>query len=117
VKKTLTILSLLFIFISAIGFANEKPKGPKSKTTILLSGKIYDAENQELLAGVKIVCGNCSKTFYSDLNGRFFIHFETETTDNLKLEFSQIGYSSKSVDVKDLQSSGDNLAIDLSASK
>jgi|GEM_PF-1047579 hypothetical protein len=108
-KYFLTVLVLMCSF----AFAGEQPKtAPKTKG-IIISGKILDKNNNELLAGVKISCPNCNKTFYSDLNGHFFIYLETDNTENLKLEFSQIGYSSKSLDIKSLQTSSDNLSIDL----
>lgn len=98
--------------ISSFAIAGEQPKASKAKG-IILSGKIVDPKNNELLAGVKIQCSNCDKTFYSDLNGNFFIYLEADTSQNLKLEFSQIGYSSKSLGVKELQAGSSELSIDL----
>ncbi|MGZ3884222.1 MAG: carboxypeptidase-like regulatory domain-containing protein [Bacteroidia bacterium] len=114
-KRALILLFVFSVFgtVVAGGPNNETPKAPKTKSIIMLSGKIYDNGNNELLAGVKIVCSNCSKTFYSDLDGRFFITLEAETTADLKLEFSQVGYSSRSLDVKELQTISDNISIDL----
>ena len=79
----------------------------------MLSGKIIDQKNNEYLAGVKIACANCKKTVYSDLDGNFFIFLEVEAQENLNIEFSQIGYSSKSFNLKDLQSNSNGLYIDL----
>lgn len=103
---------MVLILIASLGFAGEQPKAAKAKG-IIISGKIADNKNNELLAGVKISCGNCEKTFYSDLEGHFFIYLETESSENLKLEFSQVGYSSKSLTIKEIQATSDNLIIDL----
>lgn len=110
--KLFSYISILLIFISSTVLAGEKPKTPKGKAFII-SGKIMDVKNNELLAGVKISCNNCDKVFYSDLDGRFFIYLEVSSDQNLKLEFSQIGYSSKSLTLQELQANPDNLYIDL----
>lgn len=88
------------------------PKAPKTKSMIL-SGKITDTKSNEYLAGVKIACANCQKTVYSDLDGNFFIYLEVSTDENLTLEFSQVGYSSKTFNLKDLQANSGSLFIDL----
>lgn len=103
---------IVLVLMCSFAFAGEQPKAPKTKA-IIISGKISDIKSNELLSGVKISCSNCGKTFYSNLDGKFFIYLETETNENIKLEFSQIGYSSKSLDIKELQGSSDNLSIDL----
>lgn len=95
-----------------LGFAGEMPKTPKTKSMIL-SGKITDTKSNEYLAGVKIACTNCQKTVYSDLDGNFFIYLELNTDENLTLEISQVGYSSKTLNLKDLQANSGNLSIDL----
>lgn len=95
-----------------LGFAGEMPKPVKTKTMIL-SGKIIDHKNNENLAGVKIACSNCQKTFYSDLEGNFFIYLEVNASENLTLEISQIGYSSKTLNLQDLQANSGSLQIDL----
>ena len=100
------------MMVGTLVFAGEQPKAGKAKG-ILLSGKIMDVKSSELLAGVKISCSNCDKTFYSDLDGNFFIYLEADNSENLKLEFSQIGYSSKSLDIKELQAKSGDLYIDL----
>ena len=104
--------SLALIFTTFFAFAGDKPVKDKVKSFVI-SGKIADANNNELLAGVKISCNNCEKTFYSDLDGYFFINLELVDSENLKIEFSQIGYYAKSVDFKELQGSFDNIYIDL----
>lgn len=113
-KKEIILILILSFFICVLGFAGEMPKPVKSKTMIL-SGKIIDLKNNEFLAGVKIACANCQKVVYSDLDGRFFIYLEVDTQENLIVEFSQIGYSSKTFNLKDLQASSSNLNIDLQA--
>lgn len=110
--KLFSYISVLLIFISTSVSAGEKPKAPKGKA-VIISGKILDVKSNELLAGVKISCTNCDKVFYSDLDGRFFIYLEVTGEQNLKLEFSQIGYSSKSLTLQELQADSDNLYVDL----
>lgn len=110
-KPFSTLLILLF-FICSLSFAGNGPKNPKVKA-LLVSGKVTDIKNNELLAGVKISCNNCDKVFYSGLDGRFFIYLEVTDDKNLKLEFSQIGYSSKSLTLQELQAGSDNLYVDL----
>jgi hypothetical protein len=50
---------------------------------------------------------------YSDLDGNFFIYLEVNTDENLTLEFSQVGYSSKTFNLQDLQANSGSLSIDL----
>lgn len=78
----------------------------------MLSGKVIDNTNNETLAGVKIVCPNCTKTIYSDLEGRFFIYLEV-TDENLTLEFSQVGYETKTLNLQEIQAISNNLEVDL----
>ena len=111
-KKEIILIFILSFFVCSFGFANEIPKASKSKT-IILSGKIIDTNNNEYLAGVKIACANCQKAVYSDLDGRFFIYLEVPTDEKLTLEFSQIGYSSKTFNLQDLQENFGELNIDL----
>lgn len=108
--KKLVYLLLVIVFICpALSFAGENPK----TRSIMISGKIMDSSNNELLAGVKINCSNCEKAFYSDLEGRFFIYLQINTDENPKLEFSQVGYSSQVFNLQDIQSNSGNLAINL----
>lgn len=111
-KQCSAYLLTLLVFISSFAFGGEQPKAPKAKA-IIISGKISDTQNNESLAGVKISCSNCGKVFYSNLDGRFFIYLDTDDAKDLKLEFSQIGYTSKSLDIKELQTGSDNLSVDL----
>jgi hypothetical protein len=111
-KKEIVLIIILCLFVCVLGFAGEKPKANNTKS-ILLSGKIIDFKNNENLAGVKISCSNCEKTFYSDLDGNFFIYLETTTSENLTLEISQVGYSSKTLNLKEIQGNSSNLQIDL----
>ena len=46
--------------ISSFAIAGEQPKAPKAKG-IILSGKIVDPKNNELLAGVKIQCSKIGR--------------------------------------------------------
>ena len=108
--KKIVFLFLVIAFICpTISLAGENPK----TRSIMISGKIMDSSNNELLAGVKINCSNCEKAFYSDFEGRFFIYLEINSDENPKLEFSQVGYSSQVVNLQDIQSNSGNLAINL----
>jgi hypothetical protein len=111
-KKEIILIVILSFFVCLLGFAGEMPKPAKTRTMIL-SGKILDPKNSEYLAGVKIACANCQKTVYSDLDGNFFIYLEVSSTENLTLEFSQVGYSSKTLTLQELQANSGNLVIDL----
>lgn len=93
-------------------FAGEQPKASRAKT-IILSGKISDVKNNETLAGVKVVCTACTKTVYSDVDGNFFLVLEINPDEDVKVEFSQVGYHSKTIDIKEVQSKGPDLKIDL----
>jgi len=111
-KKEIVLIVILSFFVCLLGFANEKPKATGTKS-ILLSGKIIDIKNNENLAGVKIACANCQKTVYSDLDGNFFIYLEVNTDENLTLEFSQVGYSSKTLNFQEIQANSGSISIDL----
>ena len=111
-KKEIILIIIFSFFVCVLGFASETPKLTTSKTMIL-SGKIIDTNNNEYLAGVKIACASCQKTVYSDLDGRFFIYLEVTSDENLTLEFSQVGYSSKTLNLKDFQANSGDLNIDL----
>lgn len=112
-KKELLLIIVLSLFVCVLGFAGEIPKAAKTKS-LILSGKITDAKSNEYLAGVKITCAECKKTVYSDLDGNFFIYLET-TDENLAVEFSQVGYFSKTFNLQDLPSNPGTLLIDLAA--
>ncbi|MBC7694812.1 MAG: carboxypeptidase-like regulatory domain-containing protein [Burkholderiales bacterium] len=112
-KFKLILIFALSLFVCSLGFAGEIPKVVKTKS-LILSGKITDIKSKELLAGVKITCADCKKTVYSDLDGNFFIYLET-TDENLKLEISQVGYSSKTLNLQDLPSNPSNLQINLAS--
>ena len=111
-KNKFTLIFILTVLVSVLGFSTEKPKTPRTQS-LMLSGKIIDINSNEKLAGVKITCANCEKSFYSDLEGNFFIYLETSSTENLTLEISQIGYSTKTLYYKDIQANSGNLYIDL----
>src|SRR4051812_13401562 len=108
-KLHVLLIAVLFSMISFSGFAG----GPPKARTMIISGKIADIKSNELLSGVKIECAGCSKVVYSDLEGRFFLYLEVDSQEDLKLEFSQIGYSSKVLDIQALQSSSGEVVINL----
>jgi hypothetical protein len=111
-KKEIILIVILSLFICVLGFSGEMPTKPVKIRTMILSGKIVDPKNNEYLAGVKIACAGGQKIVYSDLDGNFFIHLEV-ATGNLTLEFSQVGYSSKTLTIQDLQANAGALTIDL----
>ena len=109
-KYILSILSFLCILSGPV-FAGEHPKTPSR--TIMVSGIITDAVNNETLAGVKIACEGCQKTIYSDLDGRFFLYLQVEAKQDVKFEITQVGYVSKTLSLQEISSSTGNLKVDL----
>ena len=85
---------------------------PKEKT-IVLSGKVLDLNHNETLSGVSITTTASEKTIYSDLNGRFYIYVKIKDEKEFKLEFSQIGYHTKTFTAKDLGMFSPSLEINL----
>jgi hypothetical protein len=113
-KKGIALIFILSFFVSKLAFSSEDPVLRKTNS-LILTGKIIDKKNNEFLAGVKINCANCQKSVYSDFVGNFFIYLEFNSDDNLTLEFSQIGYESKMLNLKDLQVNLDRIDVDLIA--
>lgn len=113
-KKGIALIFILSFFVSKLAFSSEDPVLRKTNS-LILTGKIIDKKNNEFLAGVKINCANCQKSVYSDFDGNFFIYLEFNSDDNLTLEFSQIGYESKMLNLKDLQVNLDRIDVDLIA--
>ncbi len=109
--KQKIFLAVIFIFLININDCLSK-NGPKEKS-IVLSGKIIDFNRNELLAGVSITTTHGEKKIYSDLNGNFFIYLKVKDADNFKLEFSQVGYLTKTLTLADLNGSTSNLEINL----
>ncbi len=111
--KIKLIFLLLFALLSSVFvFAGEPSKAPVTRT-VMVSGKVTDIKSNELLAGVKIECSNCEKSFYSDLDGKFFIVLQLTGNEDVKIEFSQIGYDSKTIGIQELQANSGNLYVDL----
>lgn len=113
-KQSLVLFTTLLVFVSSFLFSGELPKEIKTKT-LIVSGKILDKASNEYLAGVKITCANCQKTVYSDLDGRFFIYLEMKPDENLIVEFSQVGYFSKTINYQDIRANSSNLFVDLTS--
>lgn len=109
-KRILSIL-LLAVLCSGHLLAGERPKA--ATRTIMISGKVSDPKNNELLAGVKIECEACGKVVYSDLDGRFFFYLQVEASQNAAIEFTQVGYSSKILKLQDIGANAGNLEISL----
>lgn len=109
-KYLLSIL-LLVSLISNSAVAGEHPKA--ALKTVVLSGRVQDLKNNETLAGVKIECAASQKAIYTDLEGRFFIYLKVETTQNIKIEFTQVGYAAKTLSLQDISANAGNLEISL----
>lgn len=105
------ILSFIIICLMNVSsaYSNNNPK----EKTIIVSGKIVDVNKNELLAGVSITTSQVEKTMYSDLNGNFFIYIKIKDISNFKLEFSQVGYASKTLSYEDLSEVSGNIEITL----
>lgn len=109
-KRILSIL-LLVVICSGHLLAGKRPKA--ATRTIMISGKVSDPKNNELLAGVKIECEACGKVVYSDLDGRFFIYLQVEASQNATIEFTQVGYSTKTLKLQEIGAHAGNLEISL----
>lgn len=105
------ILSFIVICLMSVSsaFSNNNPK----EKTIIISGKIVDLNKNELLAGVSITTSQIEKTMYSDLNGNFLVYIKVKDPSNFKIEFSQIGYASKTLTYEDLSKASGNIEIKL----
>lgn len=107
--KLILLFTLFILFFSKVSFANKEPK----ERVFILSGKIKDVNHNELLAGVSITSTTFEKTMYSDLNGNFFIYFKVKNDKDFKLEFSQIGYITKTLTIADLYGKSNQIEIEL----
>ena len=107
------ILSILLLTVLCMGqlLAGERPKA--ATKTIMISGKVSDPKNNELLAGVKIECEACGKVVYSDLDGRFFIYLQVEASQQASIEFTQVGYNTKTLKLQDIAANAGNLEISM----
>lgn len=111
-NKLITILALMLLTLCTVTLkAVEHPKS--TVKTILLSGKIQDSGNNETLAGVKISCVQCHKIIYSGLDGTFVLYLEVNSTENVNIEFSQVGYTTKTLSTKEFPSFSANLDVKL----
>lgn len=108
-KKIILFFITIFLTSAFTSYSNNEPK----ERTILLSGKVIDVNSNELLAGVSITASQAEKTIYSDLKGNFFISLKIKDTNDFKLEFSQIGYTSKTLYLADLTQNSGNIEITL----
>lgn len=105
----LFFLSILFFATTTMVASNTDPK----EKIIMFSGKVVDVSQNELLAGVSIQVTNCEKIIYTDLNGNFFIYIKVNPSDDFKIEFSQVGYISKTITSTDIEGSLSHLEINL----
>lgn len=108
-NKIIFICILLSIVMMNASLATNEPK----EKTIVLSGKVLDLNHNETLSGVSITTTASEKTIYSDLNGRFYIYVKIKDEKEFKLEFSQIGYHTKTITAKDLDMFSPSLEINL----
>lgn len=108
-NKIIFICILLSIVMMNASLATNEPK----EKTIVLSGKVLDLNHNETLSGVSITTTASEKTIYSDLNGRFYIYVKIKDEKEFKLEFSQIGYHTKTFTAKDLDMFSPILEINL----
>jgi len=106
----LVLSTLLLALISNVLYCSNTD--PREKV-VVISGKVLDLNQNELLAGVCIKTTNCEKTIYSDLNGNFFIYIKTKSTENFKIEFSQVGYQTKTLTSADFSGMYSDLEISL----
>jgi hypothetical protein len=110
-----TKIKIFFTLVLFLVIANSKciaSNDPK-EITFMFSGKILDANHNELLSGVSITATNCEKTIYSDLNGNFFIYIKVKDAETFKLEFAQVGYNTKTLTLADLSGKTSNLEVNL----
>jgi hypothetical protein len=115
-KMKFKIVFSLVVFFNLTFLSAVASKNPVERT-IILSGKIIDTNNNEFLSGVSINVTDCEKTIYSDLNGNFFIYIKVKSAENFKLEFSQVGYQSKTLNMSDITGQTNNLEILLTEDK
>lgn len=111
-KPKIKIFFTLLLFLVIANNKYHASNDPK-EITFMFSGKIFDANHNELLSGVSITATNCEKTIYSDLNGNFFIYIKVKDAATFKLEFSQIGYNTKTLTLVDLSGKTSNLEVNL----
>ena len=112
-KTTITLFFLCILFFATQTTMRASNTDPKEKV-IMFSGKVLDISQNELLAGVSIQVTNCEKTIYTDLNGNFFIYVKVNPTNDFKIEFSQVGYTTKTITSADLSGSVSHLEVNLS---
>ncbi len=107
------IVKIFIFFICLLNVASTSANNNPNEKTIMISGKIIDLNHNESLAGVSITTSLAEKTIYSDLNGNFYIYLKVKDTSNFKIEFSQIGYASKTLSYKEISSNSNNIEITL----
>ena len=97
-KKTIFLITLLFLVITVSATDNDKTIGKESGRTaaLTLSGVVTDEKTGELLAGVEVkVVGTNVKT-YTDFDGKFTL--KNLKPDQYKLIASYISYRDASVE-------------------
>jgi len=106
-SKIIFTLITLFVFQINVSLSTNDPK----EKTFLLSGKILDRNHNETLPGVSINTTCSENTMYSDLNGHFFMYIKIKDEKEFRLEFSQVGYYTKTLTVADIEAMTCNLEV------
>jgi protocatechuate 3,4-dioxygenase beta subunit len=75
-KKSVLLTIAIFVFTSVVTFASDKDKTTKNKASVKsvmteVSGKVYDIETGEALAGVAIKIEGTDIVTYTDFDGLF----------------------------------------------
>jgi hypothetical protein len=82
--------SLILSLLSLNLLAGENP-------TKAVSGKVFDKNTHEALAGVKVYVENSTQAVYTDLNGQFTILVNNQAP--VVLTFSSMGYADEKTNV------------------
>lgn len=97
-KKTAsTIVALFIVCTMTFGIEKEKPAESSNMTTSV-SGKVFDRESGESLAGVAIKLSGTDQTVYSDFEGNF--EFSNIKPGTYKIESDLISYKQ---DIKEIR--------------
>jgi hypothetical protein len=111
-KTPIKIIFTTFVFFIVMINTTLANNGPKERT-IVLSGKVLDHNQNETLSGVSIRSTASEQTIYSDLNGHFFMYIKIKDEKEFKLEFSQVGYRTKTFTGADLTTISPSLEVSL----
>ena len=85
------ISTLVFVFIPLFVF------GQKSERQEIVSGRVFAQNDQKPIPGVTVLLLNATQGTTTDANGHFQLNLKN--TENGKIQFSSIGFSSKIIDI------------------